>query len=323
VYSLGLTPIIEKLKEKLKRSVQQNSAQGLLFSGGLDSGILAALCPGIKAITVTLNSYGEDISYAKPLAEILKNEHYHKEMSLEEALDSIPQVIKILKSFDPAIPNDITTYHGLKFAEKLGLESVMTGDGSDELFAGYEFMQDIDELDTYIQRISYSMHFSSNTIGDFFKISIRQPYISKEFVDFCLQIDSSLKIREEQGIIWGKWILRKAYEDILPGEFIWQSKRPIEYGSGTSKLREVITSKVSDKEFEEKANIYPVTFMNKEHLYYYEVYREVIGAIPQPKKGEKSCPGCGGGIREKAFHCRVCGWTLFRRSGKKSVIGNR
>ena len=49
--------------------------------------------------------------------------------------------------------------------------------------------------------------------------------------------------------------------------------------------------------------------MNKEHFYYYEVYRKMIGDIPKPEKGEVGCPGCGAGIFKEALHCQICGWT--------------
>ncbi len=116
-----------------------------------------------------------------------------------------------------------------------------------------------------------------------------------------------IKVR---GKLWGKWILRKAFEDVLPKEIIWQDKRPLEYGSGMTKLREIISSKISDDEFEEKKKLYPINFLNKEHLYYYEIYRNAIGEIRKPKEKEKECPYCGGGMGISSFHCKTCGGVL-------------
>ena len=84
--------------------------------------------------------------------------------------------------------------------------------------------------------------------------------MDKEIIDFALQIPVDLKIRRYNGKVCGKWILRKAFEDILPKELIWQDKRPLEYGSGMHRLREIISSEISDDEFEEKQRIYSVNF---------------------------------------------------------------
>lgn len=301
--------IVHELKKKLTDNIRKNPAQGLLLSGGLDSAILATLNSHLKTITVSLKSYGEDMKYADAVAKFLNLAHYPIRVDIEETMASIPEVIKILKTFDPALPNDLTVYFGLKRAKEMNLPAVMTGDGADELFVGYEFMKEIEDLNTYLERMSSSMHFSANELGKFLNITICQPYLENKFLEFALDISLEFKIREEHGKSWGKWILRKAFEDSLPEEIIWQNKRPLELGSGMTALREIIRLKISDEEFEEKKRLYPIHFFNKEHLYYYEIYRKVVGGIPEPRAGQKGCPGCGAGMAEKALHCKVCGYV--------------
>ncbi len=152
-----------------------------------------------------------------------------------------------------------------------------------------------------------AMQFSSNKIGEALKIDIKQPFLDKEFMDFSQRIDLDLKIRRENGKTWGKWILRKAFEDVLPQEMLWQSKRPLEIGSGMTELRTIVESKVLDEEFDEGKKKYPVKFWNKEHFYYYCIYRQVVGEIPAPEKGQKTCKCCGAGMDQSTFHCKVCG----------------
>jgi asparagine synthase (glutamine-hydrolysing) len=306
--------LILRLREKLKEIVKRSRTYCLLFSGGLDTSILASLNPDVLSITVSLESSGEDIKYAESLSRKLNLRHYHKIVGIDEAIDSIPKVIKILKSFDPAIPNDLVVYFGLKTAKELGVREIMTGDGADELFAGYDFMQRIDSLESYIQRISKNMNFSSNKLSEFFGINITQPFIDREIIDFALTIPADLKIRRYNGKVWGKWILRMAFEVLLPPENIWQAKRPLEYGSGMTKLREIISAKISDDEFKEKKRLYPISFLNREHLYYYEIYRKEVGEIPEPGNNRKKCPGCGAEMERTAFHCKICGYISDWRS---------
>ncbi|MBL7072814.1 MAG: asparagine synthase C-terminal domain-containing protein [Candidatus Omnitrophica bacterium] len=300
---------ILELKNSLSRAVPPDEEMGLLFSGGLDSSVLAAINPKVKAITVSLESYGEDISLSQYLAKILDLDYHHKEVKIEEAIDIIPEVVRILETFDPAIPNDIVVYFALKKAKEMGIKMVIAGDGSDELFAGYSFMKNMDNLEAYIKRISGSMRFSSNDMADYFGIKISQPYLNKQIVDAALSLPRDLKIKQESGKVWGKWVLRKAFEDVLPEKIIWQTKRPLEKGSGMEKIREIISSKVSGEEWKEAREKIPVKFISREHYYYYRVYRNVVGNIPTCAKKEKACSGCGAGMKKDAFHCGICGYV--------------
>ncbi|MDO9528410.1 MAG: asparagine synthase C-terminal domain-containing protein, partial [Syntrophales bacterium] len=279
--------LFSELKKRFAESVSRNRAEGILFSGGLDSALVAAHSKNSTAISIGLESYGEDRYYATEVARALKLDHHHKTVKIEEAVSVIPEVIAILKSFDPAVPNDVTAYLGIKCAKDMGIGSMITGDGSDEIFAGYDFLLEKKDLQGYLDRMHSDMRFSSNKIGETLGVDIKQPFLDKEFMDFSRGIDFDLKIKKENGQTWGKWILRKAFEGVLPQEILWQKKRPLEYGSGMTELRKVIESRVVDEEFEDGKKNFPIKFWNKEHFYYYRIYREVVGGIPAPQKEEK------------------------------------
>lgn len=300
---------LSELRQKLTQAIGRNQARAILVSGGIDSGILAYLCPGVKGVTVSLNGEGEDLKYISILREPIGLDVTFVKVEVDEALSAVGEVVKILRSFDPALPNDLAVYFGMKEAKNKGFTSIMTGDGADELFGGYSYMQEIEDLDGYIQRISRSMSFSSSTIGRHFGLEVRQPYLDQELIEFALGLGKDFKIREAKGKIWGKWILRKAFEPFLPGEFIWQDKRPLEVGSGMAHLRRTIADKITDQEFEDKKRTYPVKFLCKEHVFFYETYCKEVGEIPKPGKWEDRCPGCGGGVPHGRQHCKICGWV--------------
>jgi len=301
--------ILSEIKENIEASLQRNRAAGILLSGGIDSGILAYLFPHATDITVSLEDQGEDLRFLAILRGVLDRDPIRVNVTVDEALAALRDVVGILESFDPALPNDLAVYFGMREAKQQRLASMMTGDGGDELFGGYPYMQEIEDLDQYIRGMSRLWSFSSNRIGEHFNLEVKQPYLDAAFVTFAMTLTRDVKIREDNGKVWGKWCLRKAFESLLPPAFIWQGKRPLEVGSGMTLLRSIIAQRISDNEFEEKQREYKVTFLCKEHLYFYEIYREVVGEVPAPRQGEDQCPGCSAGIPQRKRHCRVCGWV--------------
>lgn len=307
-----------KLRFLLDEAVKKNLAEGLLLSGGLDTSVLAVIASkfvSLKAFTVALQGApAPDIEYATLMADHLQLEHLIHHFDKGELHDAIPHVIRILKSFDPMeIRNSVTIYVGLKKAKENGISTVMTGDGCDELLAGYDFLFDLskEQLDLELRKLWNAMSFSSIPLAKALRLEVRLPYLDPEFKSFAMKLDPRLKIRTERGRKWGKWILRKAFENILPEEVVWRVKTATEYGSGTTVLQSLFDQNISNEEFEEKRSRYleddRVAIRSKEQLYYYELYRSTIG-VPRPTDPErKTCPYCNSNVAEKATYCRTCG----------------
>jgi Asparagine synthase (glutamine-hydrolyzing) len=298
--------ICEQLRGKLREATARNKANAILLSGGVDTSILAFIAKPKGAFTVALkDSQASDLDYSERVSRLLGIEYKKMEFSVEEALNTLPKVIRILKTFNLALPNDLSIYFALKLVKKCKISLVMTGDGSDELFAGYPYMAklSLEDLERYIRGLSKSWHFSANDLGGALGIEVKQPFLDGDFVRFALNIPSELKVKE--GV--GKYILRKSFECLLPQEIIWRKKEPIEYGSGSTKLHEIVGNMVSDEEFQSTKEKTGIRFINKEHCFYYRIYSEVVGEIPKAKSNEERCPWCGASI-DKAY-CRVCGFS--------------
>lgn len=293
--------LLHTLRSCLRDVVRRRPAEVLFFSGGLDTSILALLSPPIPLLHICLEDGGEDLRYAEEVAQYLDRDLIVRQVSEEEALGALPEVVRIRRSFDPALPNDLALYFAFAEARRLGFGSAMTGDGADELFAGYSYMFDLD-LGTYIPWLVKRMRFSANELGAWFGMEVSQPYLDPAVVDLALAIPHALKVREENGARFGKWVLRRAFEGDLPPHLCWQSKRPVEVGSGFSRLRERVMAMVTDEDWAA-----PVRFFTCDQPYYYRVYRQVVGEIPPPAAGEGTCPACGAGMPLDARHCRVCG----------------
>jgi len=310
--------ICEELRSRLKEATKRNRADAILLSGGLDTSILAFIAQPTVAFTVALkDSQASDLTYSEKISSLLGIEHKKMEFSVEEALNALPEVIRILKTFDLALPNDLSIYFALKLARKNNVCSIMTGDGSDELFAGYSYMASLPPktLKKYISQLSKSWHFSANALGEALGIEVKQPFLDEDFASFALEISPEVKVKN--GI--GKHILRKSFEDLIPPEIVWRKKEPIEYGSGSNRLREIIANIVSEEEFQSVKEETGIKFINREHSFYYRIYSEVVGEItqaspsaPSPFTGEgggevERCPCCGASMGK--WHCRICGFS--------------
>ena len=155
------------------------------------------------------------------------------------------------------------------------------------------------------------MHFSSVRLAEFLSMEVKLPYLDPKFKKFAKKLDHTLKVRSGNGQTWGKWILRKAFEKVLPPEVIWRVKTPIEFGSGTNMLISFFSSTISDSEFNEKRDKYieedKVTIRDKEHLFYYEIYRSIVG-VPRPTDFEgKICHFCNSTASSASTYCKRCG----------------
>ncbi len=295
--------LFQALRSSLRKAVEESPAEVIFFSGGLDTSILAALASSLPTLHICLEDGGEDLPYAEQVARELGLSLTVRRVSVEEALSALPEVIRIRRTFDPALPNDLALYFAFAEARHLGFAQAMTGDGADELFAGYSYMFDLD-LASYIPWLAGRMRFSASEFGGWFGMDVRQPYLDPAVVNLALALPPELKVREENGVRVGKWVLRKAFEGILPSPICWQSKRPIEVGSGFNRLREVVAAMLTDEDWAA-----PVRFFACDQPYYYRLYRQVVGEIPPPAPGERECPYCGAGMPPDAHHCRICGYS--------------
>jgi len=304
--------------QALEQSVKRNLTDGLLLSGGLDTAILVYLASkwaNPDCITVALcGAPAPDVDYAKLVASRLGLRHYVHYFGDEELDEGLRDVIRIRKSFDPMeIRNSVAIYVALKVGRDRGMSSIMTGDGGDELFGGYSFLFELtgEQLDIALKKLWANMKFSSIYLANDLGIEVRLPFLAPQFKALAMDLDTALKVKSEGGQVWGKWILRKAFENIMPQEIVWRVKAPIEVGTGTTILPSLFDSRISDLEFNEKKTRYltgdRVVIRSKEHLFYYEIYRSMIGVPHTIDSKAKSCPDCGSNVEEGTSFCRTCG----------------
>jgi asparagine synthase (glutamine-hydrolysing) len=279
--------------------------------------LVASKYSSLNAITVAFkNAPAPDVEFSKLVASKLKMAHGIHFFDEEEMFYAIRNVIKTLKVFDPMeVRNSTAIFVGLQLAKENGIKGVMTGDGLDELFAGYSWLFNLSESELYLRlsNMWQIMEFASIPLARSLGMEAKAPFLDPEFKSFAMSIDSKLKIRSERGETWGKWIIRKSFEGLLPEKIVWRVKTPIEYGSGTTVFPKFFEAKIPDEYFKDKVKEHlkrdQVSIKDKEQLFNYEIFRSLFGPpveIFSEAKG-KPCPYCKSKVDERSSFCRICG----------------
>ena len=134
----------EQLLTEMQNAVKETISDkkiGVAFSGGVDSTLLAKLVKDmgydIHLLTIGFHD-SHDINFAKEVNQLLNLPHSISEIDPEkfkEVSDKIHQLIKTDNlSWNE---NSIAFYYVAKLAQKNGLNTVVTANGIDELFCGY------------------------------------------------------------------------------------------------------------------------------------------------------------------------------------------
>lgn len=307
--------IFDDLYKLLESSALQCKANTIALSGGLDSTILAYFvkekCP--NAITIIAKDFlASDLTYSQIVANSFNLKLNLSHVSTEEIMDGIEDTIKILKNFnDIEIRNSVVVYLTLKRLKEMGKNSIINGDGADELFAGYQFLlsKSEEEVKKELERILKIMHFPSQIIGKEFGIKIESPFLSKEIIEYSKNIPINQKINTHAEKIYGKWILRKIFEEKIPKSIVWRQKSPMQDGSGTSGLTNFFDAYIPDQFFEEKKKEIEqndgVTIRSKESLHYYQLFRK-HSSVPK-NNHDKKCKFCNFSVDNDSKFCRMCG----------------
>ena len=304
--------VIEKVKNSLecavKAQLMSDVPYGVLLSGGLDSSIIAAITqkfskkrvesdskeaawwPQLHSFAIGLEG-SPDLIAAQKAADYIGTVHHEVHFTIQEALDALPDVIYHIETYDITTVRASTPMYLLaRVIKSMGIKMVLSGEGSDELFGGYLYFHkapNAQEFHEELVRKMSKLHLydclRANKSLMAWGVEGRVPFLDKDFIDIAMRLNPTdkMNIKMPDGKQrMEKWIIRKAFEDMLPDSIAWRQKEQFSDGVGYNwidTLKKMTEEKVSDAEFARRENRFPVNPpKTKEEYYYREIYSRLF-----------------------------------------------
>ena len=278
------------LDHAVQKRLMADVEVGTFLSGGLDSSLVTAIAAqhvrGIHAFTVGMEG-SPDVEAAKVVAAHLGVRHHLRTFNVEEMIELLPDAIWHVESYNPSmVTGAVVTLMAAKIAKEEGIKVVLCGEGSDEVFAGYLALRHLPfpELHDATWTLMDNLHKTELQRLDRMSMAVsleaRVPFLDRDLVEYGINLPASAKIREVDGRRVEKWILREAFDGVLPSEILWREKEPFDQGSGGRALIEYANEAVSDEDLLRAQKKWPdANIASKEMLFYYNIWREHFGEM--------------------------------------------
>jgi len=315
---------IGKIKEALEaavhRQLMSDVPYGVLLSGGLDSSVISAIAkkysqrriesddtteawwPQLHSFSVGLEG-SPDLAAARKVADHIRTVHHEIKFTIQEGLDAIRDVIYNLETYDvTTIRASTPMYLMARVIKSMGIKMVLSGEGADELFGGYLYFHKAPNAEEFheetvrkLEKLHMYDCLRANKSLAAWGIEGRVPFLDKEFMDVAMRINPQDKMIH--GDRMEKWVVRKAFEDMLPESVTWRQKEQFSDGVGYSwidTLKEVVEKEITDEQMANAHFRFPIqTPQNKEEFYYRSIFAEHfpsdVAALCVPQEASVAC----------------------------------
>ncbi|HZX74272.1 MAG TPA: asparagine synthase B, partial [Cyclobacteriaceae bacterium] len=297
----GIEELRSALEAAVHRQLMSDVPYGVLLSGGLDSSVISAIAKKFAPKRIEENDSKEawwpqlhsfavglvgspDLAAAKKVAEHIGTIHHEIHFTVQEGLDAVRDVIYHLETYDvTTIRASTPMYLMARVIKSMGVKMVLSGEGADELFGGYLYFHKAPNAQAFheetVRKLS-KLHLydclRANKSLAAWGIEGRVPFLDKEFMDVAMRFNPEEKMAKNGRI--EKWVVRKAFENILPASVAWRQKEQFSDGVGYSwidTLKAVANAQVSDEELANAKHRFPINPpMSKEEYRYRSIFSE-------------------------------------------------
>lgn len=262
----------DALIASVEKRVRDFSRIGIVFSGGIDSVIVAYLAkqmvPEVICYTSGING-SNDITNSIEIAEKLDLKLEINELSQNDVEKMLPNIINVIEDDNMGqVEVAIPIYAAVKLAREQGIRVMLTGQGADEIFGGYSWYSKIVQKYGYDKILEYMIKdvqlLYKETLEREDKITmsqsieLREPFLDPNLIDTVLRIDPRLNIQND-GVdafdTLGKRVHRRLAEKIgIPKEIAYRIKEAAQHGSGIHNLLDSIARQNGFTELSVKDN---------------------------------------------------------------------
>lgn len=287
-----LQEIRRRLEEAVAKRLMGDVPVGVYLSGGLDSSLIAAM---MRPHTVSLHSFtagmagAPDLEAAREVARFLGTEHHELIYTADDVERAVPDVIRHLESFDAPLVRSAVPMH---FVSKLVAEHVkvvLSGEGADELFAGYAYLSRLGggaplkrELANTIVRLQDTNLQRADRVSMAHGLEARVPFLDAGLVRYLSRLPAELI--EPRADRPEKWLLREACRGLLPPAILERKKMKFSEGAGSSDVvANLVAGRIDRAEFERNRQVAAgLVLRSPEELHYYRIWRETMGSHISP-----------------------------------------
>lgn len=222
---------------------------GIVFSGGVDSTILAQICLklGVEPELYTVGKKGSpDTEFSRKAADIMGLALHTHQVTESEVRRCTPLVLEAIEEWNiMKLGVGMTVYMAAEQAAKTGLRVLLSGQGADELFGGYHRYLQIygeggaalqNELWNDILQI-YEVNLErDDAVTMAHSVELRVPYLDLQVINRAMDIPIHYKIRDHTDQL-RKCILREVAAELnVPQFIVKRPKKAAQYGSGIHQL---------------------------------------------------------------------------------------
>ena len=234
--------LLQKIRDSISDTVSEKKI-GVAFSGGVDSTLVAKICTdmGYDVTLLTIGfSESHDILFAKEVNEQLNYPHHVLEIDSAKFPETSSKIHDTINTENLSWnENCIAFYYVSKLANSLDIDTVVTANGIDELFCGYNaYREAFSEGETKIMQVmdakldnELKMMKAVNVVSSEFGVKILQPLLSAKFIEYAKAVPISEKIHDSDDL-FRKHIIRKLAKDIgVPEISHTKRKKALQYGT--------------------------------------------------------------------------------------------